>query len=64
MVAIAQAHRDGMTQWQRCSAAARAADSSSANCIKPLPPGWVKHPNKHTGERLPGHGKTDEAHRD
>jgi hypothetical protein len=64
MVAIAQAHREGMKQWQRCTAAARDSKSSTPKCSKPLPPGWVKHPNKHTGERAPGHGKADEAHGD
>lgn len=62
MVALARAHRHGMKQWQRCTAAARASNSPTAKCSKPLPPGWMKHPNKHTGERPPGHGKADEAH--
>jgi hypothetical protein len=64
MVAIGQAHRDGMQQWQRCTSAARTSNDSTAKCSRPLPPGWVKHPNKHTGERGPGHGKADGAHRD
>jgi hypothetical protein len=64
MVGIAQAHRNGMKQWQRCTAAARASSSSTAKCSKPLPPGWVKHPNKHTGDRPPGQGQADEAHGD
>jgi hypothetical protein len=64
MVAIARAHHDGMQQWQQCTAAARASNSSTAKCTKPLPPGWVKHPNKHAGERPPGHGKAHEAHGD
>lgn len=64
MVATARAHRDGMKQWQRCMAASRASTGSSAQCRKPLPPGWVKHPDKHAGERPPGHSRTDEAHGD
>ena len=64
MVAIARAYRDGMKQWQRCTAAVRASNSSTAKCSKPVPPGWVKHPNKHIGARPPGHGKPDEAHGD
>ena len=64
MVAIARAHRDGMKQWQRCTAAAKASNSSTAKCSKPPPPGWIKHPDKHVGARSRGHGKSDEARGD
>ncbi len=62
MVAIARAHRDGMRRWRQCTATARASNSSTAKCIKPLPPGWVKHPKKHSGADSPGQGKSDSAH--
>lgn len=58
---LAQTHHDGMRAWQQCHQAGR------ANCQKPAPPGWLKHPEKHPGGWPPQHHgseKNDEAHGD
>jgi hypothetical protein len=49
MVAIAAAHQVAMTHWSACvQAAAKAGKSNPASeCVKPTPPGWVKHPGRH-----------------
>jgi hypothetical protein len=49
MVAVAAAHRVAMTHWSACvQAAAKAAKSNpTAGCVKPTPPGWVKHRGRH-----------------
>lgn len=46
---FAQQHREGMKRWQDCHRAGR------ANCVKPIPPGWAKHPEKHPGGWPPKH---------
>jgi hypothetical protein len=60
MVAIATAHREGMTQWRVCVHAA--ANAGKANpttgCQKPLPPGWIKHPGQHPAGSRPGSTST------
>jgi hypothetical protein len=50
---FAQAHRDGMRTWQRCHQAGR------ADCQKPAPPGWLKHPEQHPGGWPPKHHGND-----
>jgi hypothetical protein len=49
VVAIAAAHQVAMMHWSACvRAAARAGKSNpTAGCVKPTPPGWVKHPGRH-----------------
>ena len=46
---FAEQHREGMKRWQDCHQAGR------ANCVKPIPPGWAKHPEKHPGGWPPKH---------
>jgi hypothetical protein len=60
MVAIATAHREGMTQWHACVRAAATAGKANptAGCQKPLPPGWVKHPAQHPAGSRPGSTST------
>ena len=46
---LAQTHRAGMKRWQDCHRAQR------SSCVKPIPPGWAKHPDKHPGGWPPKH---------
>lgn len=56
MQAVARAHRSGMKTWSACvrKAAASGKAHPTAGCVKPLPPGWVKHPDRHRGSAGPG----------
>lgn len=42
MQALAKAHTDRMTKWERCVAAAGQDEQQRAECEKPLPPGLAK----------------------
>jgi hypothetical protein len=70
MVQIAHTHRDVMHQWQTCvrAAAKSGASRPASACDKPLPPGWLKHPDQHPagqhpGDR-PGQGRDDHPDKD